>query len=220
MAKNAQLQQPHSIHFAQTLCKQVIKVSLPAARCQSSKLLHHSGRWYLIPIRRISPAMTSSIRSSSGAITNLLIIPQKQEGREGNRWEGRRMVSMRHNAPFLLFILSASISLLHAARSLVILRARELRGPRSLWQYCIQVAANNGGWPQRILGTGAQPSSPAGGSSMLNPSIHIGGLLRLTGAKATESRREGGTERIWWHNAIKFLPIDSPKIPYEKRGYQ
>lgn len=44
------------------------------------------------------PTMTSPIRSCGGAITNLFTIPQKQEGREGNRWEGRRMASKGHNA--------------------------------------------------------------------------------------------------------------------------
>lgn len=44
------------------------------------------------------PTMTSPIRSCGGVITNPFAIPQKQEGREGNRWEGRRMVSEGHNA--------------------------------------------------------------------------------------------------------------------------
>lgn len=42
--------------------------------------------------------MTSPIRSGGAVITNLFTIPQKQEGREGNRWEGRRMASKGHNA--------------------------------------------------------------------------------------------------------------------------
>lgn len=42
--------------------------------------------------------MTSPIRRHGGALTNLLTIPQKQEGREGNRWKGRRMASEGHNA--------------------------------------------------------------------------------------------------------------------------
>lgn len=46
------------------------------------------------------PTMTSPIRSCGGPITNLLTIPQKQEGREGNRWKGMRMASMGHNAAF------------------------------------------------------------------------------------------------------------------------
>lgn len=44
------------------------------------------------------PTMTSPIRRRGRAITNLPAIPQKQEGREGNRWEGRRIVSEGHNA--------------------------------------------------------------------------------------------------------------------------
>lgn len=44
------------------------------------------------------PTMTSPIRSCGGAITNLFTIPQKQEGREGNRWEGKRIASKGHNA--------------------------------------------------------------------------------------------------------------------------
>lgn len=50
------------------------------------------------------PTMTSPIRRRGGAITNLLTIPQKQEGREGNRWkvgEWRARDTML-TAPFLL----------------------------------------------------------------------------------------------------------------------
>jgi len=137
------------------------------------------------------PTMTSPIKSCGGAITNLFTIPQKQEGREGNRWEGQRMASKGHNAycslpppPHPL-----SLSLLYSTRSLAVRRVRESGGSQSVWQYCIQVVVNNGGQPQRILGTWAQPSSPAGGSWMPDPSIHIG-LLRLSGAREREKERE------------------------------
>lgn len=154
------------------------------------------------------PVITFPIRSSK-AITNLLIIPQKQEGREGNRWEGRRMVSMRHNAPFLLLlILSTSVALLSAARSLVVLRARESGGPQSAWQCCIQVVVNNGGQPQRILGTGAQPSSPEGDSSVPDPSIHIG-LPRLTGARKMKSKRERDVYRERCSRVFTLWPCSS-----------
>lgn len=46
------------------------------------------------------PAMTSPIRSRGRALTNQLAIPQKQEGREGNRWESGTMASEGHNADF------------------------------------------------------------------------------------------------------------------------
>lgn len=84
------------------------------------------------------PTMTSPIRSCAGAITNLFTIPQKQEGREGNRWEGRRMASRGHNAHCSLpppppHPLSLRLpALLGSARSLAVRGARGSGGSQSV----------------------------------------------------------------------------------------
>lgn len=164
-----------------------------AVRCQSSKLLRHSTRWYLSRFHRISPTMTSPIRRHVGAPTNLLTIPQKQEGREGNRWKGRRMVSKGHNAhslpppPRPLYFRLPPSALLSLERST---NARELRLTISLtilytsaaeqWRTTTKNSGNRG---TALLLLRVAPACP---------SIHIG-LQRLTGAKETAG--EGGGER-------------------------
>lgn len=109
----------HIHTLAHTLCTKVIKVSQQAARCQSSKLLHHSARWYLKPIHRISRPWLPLL----GAVPVLLLIcslshRNRKEEREtdGKAGEWRARDTML-TAPFLLLlILSPSVSPLCSAR--------------------------------------------------------------------------------------------------------
>lgn len=138
----------HSHTPLRSLCTKVIKVSQLAARCQSSKLLHHSARWYLKPIHRISRPWLPLL----GAVAVLLLIcslshrnrkeERETDGKPGE-WQARDTML---TAPFLLLlILSTSVSLLCSGRSLAVLGASESGGSQSIWQYCIQVVVNNGG---------------------------------------------------------------------------
>lgn len=111
--------QTHTVHI-HTHWTEVIKVSQWAARCQSSKLLRHSARWYLKPIHRIYRAWLPLL----GAVPVLLLIcslshKNRKEEREtdGKAGEWRARDTML-TAPFLLLILSPCVSPLCSARSL------------------------------------------------------------------------------------------------------
>lgn len=112
-------------HLARThtLYSKVIKVGQRAARCQSSKLLHHSARWYRKPIHRISRPWLPLL----GAVAVLLLISSlshrnRKEEREtdGKSGEWRARDTML-TAPFLLLLIpSLSVSLLYSACSLAV----------------------------------------------------------------------------------------------------
>lgn len=111
---------------AHWVCTKVIKVIQQAARCQSSKLLHHSARWYLKLIHHISRPWLPLL----GAVAVLLLIcslshRNRKEEREtdGKAGEWRERDTML-TAPFLL-IHFTSVPLLCSTRFLAVLEVRE-----------------------------------------------------------------------------------------------